>query len=235
MLSVDLDGNVSLRGSQSVKVLINNKPSTIVASSIADALKQIPADMIKSVEVITSPSAKYDAEGSAGIINIITKKNTLQGLTLNLDSSVGIRGSNLSLNGNYRKGRMGFSLGGFGRANYNVNGSFANSQTTLDPNGITPSILNTQSAETRNNGLFGQYQLGWDFDINKYNSLTASVRYGVRNQNSYQDKLLNQRFQSGSLINSNTRNVDVADLSGTIDLNLDYTHTLRNRNRNSVC
>lgn len=227
MLSVDLDGNVSLRGSQSVKVLINNKPSTIVASSIADALKQIPADMIKSVEVITSPSAKYDAEGSAGIINIITKKNTLQGLTLNLDSSVGIRGSNLSLNGNYRKGRMGFSLGGFGRANYNVNGSFANSQTTLDPNGITPSILNTQSAETRNNGLFGQYQLGWDFDINKYNSLTASVRYGVRNQNSYQDKLLNQRFQSGNLINSNTRNVDVADLSGTIDLNLDYTHTFK--------
>jgi outer membrane receptor protein involved in Fe transport len=225
MLSVDLDGNVSLRGSQNIKVLINNKPSTIVASSVADALKQIPADMIKTVEVITSPSAKYDAEGSAGIINIITKKNNLQGLTLNMDTSVGIRGGNLMLNGNYRKGNMGFSLGGHGRANYNVYGDFYNEQVTSNSDGSK--TFNTQKADTRNQGLWGNYQLGWDWDINKTNTVSASARFGVRNGHNYQDRLLNQRFSGTNLLSSNVRDVDISDLSGNVDLNVDYTHTFK--------
>jgi outer membrane receptor protein involved in Fe transport len=226
MLSVDLDGNVSMRGNSNVTVLINNKPSSVVASSVADALKQIPADQIKSVEVITSPSAKYDAEGSAGIINIITKKNTLQGLTLGIDAGVGLRGSNLGLNGNYRKGKMGFNLGGWGRAGYNVTGGFENNQNLGN-------ILNVQTAETRRNDIMGRYQLGWDYDINKSNSLAASVRFGVRNANNYQDNLLTKTYNLAAAFPSavlpvptatSLRQVDVADLSNTIDLNLDYTH-----------
>jgi len=225
MLSVDLDGNVSMRGSTNIMVLINNKPSTIMANSVADALKQIPSDQIKTVEVITSPSAKYDAEGSAGIINIITKKNTLEGLTLNVDAGVGYRGSNLGLNGNYRKGKMGFSLGGFGRASYNVEGAFENSQTTIDT--VTQiTRLTNQYANNRNNGLFGNYNLGWDYDINKKNSITTSIRYGVRNNTSYQDALTSQTFENGSSTPSFSSLTDVTskDLSGTVDLNFTYTH-----------
>lgn len=225
MLSVDLDGNVSLRGSQNVTVLVNNKPSTIMASSIADALKQIPADQIKSVEVITSPSAKYDAEGTGGIINIITKKNTLQGATLNVDAGVGLRGTNLGLNGNYRTGKMGFSLGGFGRSMYNVTGSFDNSQLTIDTtNNGRIEYLNLQKADTRSNGLFGNYTLGWDYDIDKKNSLAASVRFGARNNKSYQDNLFTDAYVDNVFSNSSLRNVVTNDLSNTVDVNLTYTH-----------
>ncbi len=224
MLSVDMDGNVSMRGSSNVRVLINNKPSTIMATSIADALKQIPADQIKSVEVITSPSAKYDAEGSAGIINIITKKNTLEGLTLNVDAGVGTRGSNLGLNGNYRKGKMGFSIGGWGRANYNVNGKFESNQTTLsslDADAVTS--INTQRADTRNSGLFGNYNLGWDYDINEKNFMTASVRFGARNGKNYQDNLFTGTSIDGNM-NSSLTDVVTEDLSNNVDANLSYTH-----------
>jgi outer membrane receptor for ferrienterochelin and colicin len=217
MLSVDLDGNVSLRGNSNIMVLINNKPSTIVASSVADALKQIPADQIKTVEVITSPSAKYDAEGSAGIINIITKKNSLEGLTLNVDAGVGLRGSNLGLNGNYRKGKMGFSLGGFGRANYNIRGRFRNEQ-------ITGSTTNTQTADTRNEGLFGHYNLGWDYDIDKKNALAASVRFGLRNQRSWQDDLTTQSFEDDVLQRTTIADNRTKDLSNNVDANFTYTH-----------
>ena len=225
MLSVDLDGNVSLRGSQNIRVLVNNKPSTIMASSVADALKQIPADEIKSVEVITSPSAKYDAEGTGGIINIITKKNTLQGATLNINTGVGNRGSNLGLNGNYRTKRMGFSLGGWGRANYNIKGSFDNNQLTSenlqDP--ALPRYLNLQNADTRSNGLFGNYTLGWDYDIDKKNSLAASVRFGARNHNNYQDGLFTQYFTYDLFTRSTLQNVKTEDMSNTVDVNLTYT------------
>ena len=186
-----MDGNVSLKGSTSVIVLINNKPSTITSNSVADAMKQIPADMIKNVEVITSPSSKYDAEGSAGIINIVLKKNTLEGVFITADGSVGNRASNIGLQSSYRKGKMGFSLAGFNRNTYNVIGKFSNEQTTRQ-NGDT--VLNIQSANTYSNGVTNQFTLDWDYDINKKNLLTASARYGQRNQNSYQDQLFTETY-----------------------------------------
>jgi len=229
MLTVDLDGNVSLRGSQNVRVLINNKPSTIIASSVADALKQIPADMIKSVEVITSPSAKYDAEGSAGIINIITKKNTMQGLTLNVDAGAGTRASNLGLNGSYRTGKLGFSLGGFGRAFYNK-AQLTTDQTTRQDGNL---IRSNQNADAFDNGLFGQYTLGVDYDLAKNQSLTANVRYGIRNFK--RDQTLNTNlFTNETLASSSVRDVDSKDLSNSVDVNVDYLHTYKPQQEWSV-
>ncbi len=227
MLSVDPDGNVSLRGSSNVKVLINNKPSTITAASVADALKQIPADMIKMIEVITSPSSKYDAEGSAGIINIVLKKNTLEGIFFTADGSVGSRGSSLGVNGNYRKGKMGFSLGSFVRSTYHVIGDFTNRQITQN-NGDT--ILNLQSAHTLNQGANSQYTFGWDYDINKNNALTASLRYGQRLQTAFQDYLFTQTYYPDSLV-SKLQNIKTSTTGSNIDASLNYTKTFTKKDR----
>ena len=222
MLTVDLAGNVSLQGSANVRVLINNKPSSILAGNLADALRQIPADLIKTVEVITSPSAKYDAEGSGGIINIITKKNTLQGLHLDIDGGVGNRASTLGLNGSFRHGKLGVNLNGNGRGVYNKSASDLN-QTTYRADGGTP-VRTYQHANGFDNGLFGQYALGLDYDIDKNQSLTGGIRFGIRDLNRNQH-LANTVFGNGARDLLSSRDVNSQDLSNSVDMNIDYQHT----------
>ncbi len=85
-VTVDIDGNVSLRGSSSFTLLIDGQPTSL---DVQDALKTIPASTIKDIEIITNPSAKYDAEGTSGFINIIMKKNQLEGLSALINANGG--------------------------------------------------------------------------------------------------------------------------------------------------
>ncbi len=229
MLSVDLDGNVSMRGSGNILVLIDNRPSAIAASSIADALRQIPADEIKAVEVITSPSARFDAEGTSGVINIVTKKNNLQGMTLNINSGVGMRGSNLGLQGSARKGKMGFSLGGFGRAGYNILGSFENKQVTNNENGSVSTSI--QSADTERRDIFGRYNFGVDYEIDQYNFLTGAVNFGLRNSKNWQTNFLTQNYLDEALNGTQNRQTNTLDNSNSVDVSLNYTRTFEKQGR----
>jgi outer membrane receptor protein involved in Fe transport len=229
MLSVDMDGNVSMRGSSSILVLLNGKQSAIVASNVAEALKQIPAEEIKSVEVITSPSAKYDAEGTGGVINIITKKNNIQGASLNINSSVGLRGTNLGVNASLKQKKMSWTLGGFGRAGYNILGFFDNQQYITNADGTTRNI--SQYADTRSNMLFGRYNLGWDYEINKFNFLTASVSYGLRNMRNRQDGLLTDTYLDDVLQSSLLRDVNTDNLSNNVDVNFNYTKSYESKGK----
>ena len=224
MVSVDLDGNVSVRGSGNIKVLINGKPSAMASASVADALKQIPADLIKSVEVITSPSAKYDAEGSGGILNIILKQNTLQGLSLNLNTTAGTRGSNLGLNGSYKTGKLNFSLGGFGRSGYNIPGDFTNTQTVTDL-ATNDAFMTTQSANTHNKYLFGRYNVGVDYDISEHNSLSLGVVLGANNRPTTQDDFLTQSYLNNQLTSISLQRNKITNNSTSVDATLTYTLT----------
>ena len=88
-VTVDVEGAISLRGNENVRILINGKPSAMAGFGSTDALKQLPADAIERVEVITSPSARYDAEGTAGILNIILKQHKTLGLNGSVTTSIG--------------------------------------------------------------------------------------------------------------------------------------------------
>ena len=85
-----MEGTIALRGNENVKILINGKPSAMAGFGSTDALRQLPADAIDRVEVITSPSARYDAEGTAGILNIILKKQKTLGINGSLTTNMGV-------------------------------------------------------------------------------------------------------------------------------------------------
>ena len=170
MVTVDLDGNVMLQGTNNVKILVNDKPSSIMAGTVADAMKMIPADEIEKVEVITSPSAKYDAEGTGGIINIVTKKKNIEGLSGMINLGVGTRSSNLFSNLNYRQGRFGTGLnvGGFG---YTGTGNLSSTRSSND------TLIFSQEGKNKNTGVGPVVQWTTDLDLNSKNNLSSSVKF----------------------------------------------------------
>jgi outer membrane receptor protein involved in Fe transport len=174
MLSVDINGNVQLRGG-AVRVLINGKPSGTMASSVADALKMIPAEQIKSVEVITSPSAKYDAEGSGGIINIITKKSNAQGVSGTVNTSVGTRQNNGSFNLTAKTGRLSVNTSLGTNLAYAQNSRVVIlNQTRLNSGGLN-SVAQDGYSKWSRNGYNGS--LGLDYDFNAYNNISTTAKF----------------------------------------------------------
>jgi len=215
MLSVDINGNVQLRGS-SVRVLINGKPSGTMANSVADALKMIPAEQIKSVEVITSPSAKYDAEGSGGIINIITKKKTAEGVSGSLNTSAGTRSNNGAFNLNAKTGRL--SLTG----NLGVNHAYPqNSKVVVFNSSVVDGVTNTVSQ----NGFSKWSRVGYngsagmDYDFNSYHNISSTVKF---------NRFSNGGPGSSDILTNNVFSQNIRDMDmgfNNMDWNVDYRKT----------
>ncbi|GAA4232334.1 outer membrane beta-barrel family protein [Postechiella marina] len=179
-VNVSIEGDVSLRGNQGVQILINGKPS-VLASADGNALGSITADMIEKIEVITNPSAKYDAEGTSGIINIVIKKSEKKGLNGSASLNIGVPNSNsfgLSLNRRTEKFNF-FSQIGIGLRTY-----------PSDSKTINRDLLNNTSVNSTGDANFDEkfsnILIGTDYHINNNNviTLSGSYAYEVEDQNS---------------------------------------------------
>jgi len=171
-VEVDIDGNVSLRGSSSFTVLIDGRPSVLSGS---DALRQIPSSAIQNIEIITNPSVKYDPDGTAGIINVVMKKNVLSGVNgiINVNLGTGKKyGTDMMLN--YKTKKYNLFIG----ANWNDNTDKGNMKMTRETYANdTTTYLNTEG--TRNQSRGGtQLKGGFDYYLTDKTSVTVSSEIG---------------------------------------------------------
>ncbi len=226
-LTVDADGNVSMRGSSSIRILINGKYSGQMARSPADALNMIPADMIRSVEIVTSPSARYEAEGTAGVINIITKKTAEP-----LNGALELVGGNLDLIFNPR---AGFARGKWVVNTYgHLHRSRVKRQSTftrfpLDEGSSAATVGQTSYSD--NFRPHGMLDLGVDYEADSSNllSLSASAWFGNWPVNSMQENTSGRGRETALQYRQQT-GTSGAPNEG-IDLNLSYTHKFRKKGR----
>ena len=172
-VTIDENGNLQLRGSEGVLILINGKPTGIRGANLQTILNQIPANSIEKIEVITNPSSKYDAEGSNGIINIILKRNKKGGVNGNINLQAGTRDKyNASTGLSYNKGKLGLS------ATYGLRYNMFRWYGYLDRKYLPIDTVLLHYFNTKNNGwstgLSHAVSLSTDYYFNKYNTLSVA-------------------------------------------------------------
>ena len=204
-VSVDAEGNVALRGNDNVRILINGRPSALVGLNGTEALQQLPADAIEKVEVITAPSARYDAEGTAGILNIILKTSKLQGVNGSVTLNTGIPAqAGASVNLNYRVNKFNF----FTSTAYiyrNIPGnSFTDTEYLNEEEPSTFTLENRDFDRTRK-GF--NTNLGVEYLINKSSSLVASFFYRKSDNRSETVNSI-RNFDENRELTSRTRRFD---------------------------
>ena len=201
-VSVNAEGVVALRGNENVRILIDGKPAN--ANSVNDALKMLSADAVDKVEIVTNPSARYDAEGGGGIINILLKKGKNQGVNGTLIVSAGYpENSSISANLNVKKEQFNF----FTTIGYNKRqnpGSTLINQENLNPDGSLKSYIE----ERRDSKKYGQganINFGIEVMIDKKSSWTNAFNYRNNRGGNLEDVLYYNYNSSKNFINTSQR------------------------------
>ena len=215
-IDVDFDGNISLRGNSNVRILINGKPSGLVGLSGPQGLRSLPSESIEKVEVVTSPSARYSAEGTAGILNIILKKQNLLGFNGNFNVNLGVP-RNEGINGtlNVRNEKVNL-FGTVNLSNSENSGTFF-SETNYTRQDLT--IEETNDSDYDNKNIF--FNLGSEYYFDDNTSLTISGFYKKGDDSSFLTNIVND-ISRGSISSTNNRLRDETEMDESFEYALDF-------------
>ncbi|WOC40404.1 TonB-dependent receptor domain-containing protein [Polaribacter sp. HL-MS24] len=223
-VSVDVEGNVSLRGNENVRILIDGKPSALVGLTGAEALRQLPADAIEKVEVITSPSARYDAEGTAGILNIILRKGKALGFNGSINSSIGVPDQyQIATNLNQRSKKTNL----FSNFGYNYSKGPGNSFTDLknySNDVVTSSRIEDRVWQRKRNSF--NANVGLEYFLSTKSNLTGTIFYRNTKGGNFSENTI-QEFDANSNLTDNALRIQEEDSDDeTIQYALNYTNNL---------
>ncbi len=227
-VSTDIDGNILLRGNDAARILINGKPSRLVGIN-SSFIKELPADAIEKVEVITSPSARYEAEGSGGIINIILRKSKKLGLNGSLSSNVGNPKSNsISSNINYRNGKINF----FNSSSlYDRLRPGSSSGITEYFNGPEPSTFFSEDRTRERNSTGYFVNNGFEWYINENTSLIGSFFYNQYNSDNLESNTIRELDSNSSVLNTIIQNDSENDEDNNREYNLNFEKKLNDQGK----
>ncbi len=223
-ITVDAEGNVSLRGNPNVRIFIDGKMSGFASS--ADALQQLRGDNIEKIEVITNASSRYDAQGEGGIINIILKKNQTKGL----NGSVSLRAGYFpELGGDFRINYRKNKINVFASYSYNNNTRPGYSNTYQRVNNIDTAFTYRQDYEHSRHKISNHASTGLDYFINEYNTLSTSftLRSGL-GKNTY-DRYYENLDLNDNLTGYNDRFENQAELEDLLEANISYNKKFKNK------
>lgn len=226
-VQADMDGNISLRGSTGVRVLIDGKPSLIAGGNVAQILQSIPASSIESVEVITNPSAKYDAEGQSGIINIVLKKNKKLGLNGNVALTAGNRDNyNANASLSYQEGKINVYGNYSYRYGNRLGGGFNNIEYKM-PTDKFPTAFSNQNSNSKSLDKGHNVKAGFDYNLTNKDVVSFTGGFNIRDNDRNDFQTINQLNSSGNPLSKSNRKNSNLGSGGSYDLNLDYSHKFK--------
>lgn len=221
-VDVDVEGNVSLRGNENVRILIDGKPSALVGLSGTDALRQLPADAIERVEVITSPSARYDAEGTAGILNIILRKGVATGLNGSMNATIGDpKQYRIASNVNFRTNKFNFFTN-LGYRNSSGPGKFLTNLSIFENESFNSLRIEDRDFERNRNGY--NINVGLEYFLSKKSSITGTYFYRDSNNQNLSTNNISVFDVDDILEYSDLRIQDEDEIDNTSQISLNYTN-----------